>query len=120
MEIKRVGVVGCGAMGAGITQVCAQSGYQVVASEISDTLLNKGLTSISNFLAKSVAKGKLSEQDKDATLARIEGTTDTKDFLQFSSVGANDVTVKVPGFYSQCFPGEKMPPGVRCPKTCKV
>ena len=80
MEIKRVGVVGCGAMGAGITQVCAQSGYQVVASEISDTLLNKGLTSISNFLAKSVAKGKLSEQDKDATLARIKGTTDTKDF----------------------------------------
>lgn len=80
MEIKRVGVVGCGAMGSGITQVCAQSGYQVVVSEINDELLNKGLTAISNFLAKSVAKGKLSQQDKDATLARIKGTTNTNDF----------------------------------------
>ena len=80
MEIKRVGVVGCGAMGSGITQVCAQSGYQVVASEINDELLNKGLTSISNFLAKSVEKGKLSQQDKDSTLARIKGTTNSKDF----------------------------------------
>lgn len=80
MEIKRVGVVGCGAMGSGITQVCAQSGYQVVVSEINDELLNKGLTAISNFLAKSVAKGKLSQQDKDATLARIKGTTNTDDF----------------------------------------
>ncbi len=80
MEIKRVGVVGCGAMGSGITQVCAQSGYQVVVSEINDELLNKGLTAISNFLAKSVAKGKLSQQDKDSTLARIKGTTNTDDF----------------------------------------
>jgi len=67
-------------MGSGITQVCAQSGYQVVASEINDELLNKGLTSISNFLAKSVEKGKLFQQDKDSTLARIKGTTNSKDF----------------------------------------
>jgi 3-hydroxybutyryl-CoA dehydrogenase len=80
VEIKKVGVVGCGAMGAGITQVCAQSGYQVVISEINNELLNKGLTSISGFLAKSVAKGKLSQQDKDATLARIKGTTNSEDF----------------------------------------
>jgi len=80
MEIKKVGVVGCGTMGSGITQVCAQSGYQVVVSEINDELLNKGLASINNFLAKSVDKGKLSQQDKDSTLARIKGTTNTKDF----------------------------------------
>ena len=80
MEIKRVGVVGCGAVGSGITQVCAQSGYPVVVSEINDELLNKGLTSISNFLAKSMEKGKLSQQDKDSTLARIKGTTNIKDF----------------------------------------
>jgi len=80
MEIKKVGVVGCGTMGGGIVQVCAQSGYQVVASEINDELLNKGLASIDKFMAKSVEKGKLSQQDKDATLSRIKGTTDTKDF----------------------------------------
>jgi len=80
MEIKKIGVVGCGLMGSGITQVCAQSGYQVVVSEINNELLNKGLASINNFLTKSVEKGKLSQQDKDSTQARIKGTTNTKDF----------------------------------------
>ena len=80
MEIKRVGVVGCGTMGAGITQVCAQSGYQVVVSEINNELLNKGLASINSFLSKGVDKGKLSQQDKESTLSRIKGTTSTKDF----------------------------------------
>jgi 3-hydroxybutyryl-CoA dehydrogenase len=82
MEIKKVGVVGCGIMGSGITQVCAQSGYQVVVSEISDELLNKGLATISSALGRSVEKGRLSQQDKDTILARIEGTVDTKDFSQ--------------------------------------
>lgn len=67
-------------MGSGITQVCAQSGYQVVVSEVNHELLNKGLASINNFLTKSVDKGKLSQQDKDSTLARIKGTTNTQDF----------------------------------------
>jgi 3-hydroxybutyryl-CoA dehydrogenase len=80
MEIKKVGVVGCGAMGAGIAQLCAQSGYQVVASEINEELLKKGLAFIDKTLAKLVEKGKLPQPDKDATLARIKGTTNTKDF----------------------------------------
>jgi len=80
MEIKKVGVVGCGVMGSGITQVCAQSGYQVVVSEINDGLLNKGLASINSFLTKGVERGKLAQQDKESTLARIKGTTNTKDF----------------------------------------
>ena len=49
MEIKKVGVVGCGAMGSGIVLASAQSGYPVVVSEISDELLSKGLTSINKF-----------------------------------------------------------------------
>ncbi len=80
MEIKKVGVVGCGAMGAGITQLCAQSGYQVVVSEINDELLKRGMGLIDKVLARSVEKGKLSQQDKDATLGRIKGTTNTRDF----------------------------------------
>jgi len=80
MQIKKVGVVGCGFMGSGITQVCAQSGYQVVVSEINDELLNKGLTTINYYLTRSVQKGKISEQDKDPVLARIKGTTNSKDF----------------------------------------
>ena len=80
MEIKKVGVVGCGQMGGGITQVCAQSGYPVVVSEINDELLKKGLASIDSSLSRSVQKEKITQQDKDSTLARIKGTTDTKDF----------------------------------------
>ena len=80
MEIKKVGVIGCGTMGNGIVIVCAQSGYQVMVSEINDQLLNKGLASINSFLTKSVEKGKLSQPDRDSTLARIKGTTNTQDF----------------------------------------
>jgi len=80
MEIKKVGVVGCGLMGSGIAQVCAQSGYEVVASEMNGELLNKGLASISSFLTRNVKKGRLSQKEKEATLARIKGTTDTGDF----------------------------------------
>ena len=80
MGIKKVGVVGCGFMGSGITQVCAQSGYQVVVSEIDKALLNKGLASIDYYLTRGVEKGKISQQDTDSTLARIKGTTNTKDF----------------------------------------
>ncbi len=80
MEIKKVGIVGCGIMGSGITQVCAQSGYPVVVSEINEELLNKGLASINKFMTTAVDKGKLSQQDKDSAQARIKGTTNTKDF----------------------------------------
>ena len=80
MEIKKVGVVGCGQMGSGITQVCAQAGYQVIVSEINSELLNKGLASISSRLTRDVEKGRLSEQDKNSAINRIKGTTDTKDF----------------------------------------
>ena len=80
MEIKKVGVIGCGAMGGGIAQVCAQTGYTVVVSEINDQLLNKGLAAINANLTKNVDKGRISAEDKEATLARLKGTTDMKDF----------------------------------------
>jgi 3-hydroxybutyryl-CoA dehydrogenase len=80
MEIKKVGVVGCGTMGAGIVQLCAQAGYQVVVSEINEEFLNKGLASIEKALARLVEKEKISQQDKETALSRIKGTTKTKDF----------------------------------------
>jgi len=80
MEISKIGVVGCGQMGGGIAQVCAQSGYTVVVSEISDELLKKGLADIESSLARSVQKERITQQDRDAVLARIKGTTDTGDF----------------------------------------
>ncbi|MBN1367555.1 MAG: 3-hydroxybutyryl-CoA dehydrogenase [Dehalococcoidales bacterium] len=82
MEIKKVGVVGCGAMGAGIVQVCAQAGFQVVASEINDALLKRGLGLIDTLLSKDVSKQKITQADKEAIQARIKGTTDMKDFVE--------------------------------------
>ena len=80
MEIKRVGVVGAGIMGAGIVQVCAQSGYQVVVSEINDELLQKGIGTVDFFLGRAVTKEKITAEDKDEIMVRIQGTTDPKGF----------------------------------------
>jgi 3-hydroxybutyryl-CoA dehydrogenase len=80
MEIKRVGVVGAGIMGAGIVQVCAQSGYEVVVSEINEELLNKGIGTVDHFLGRAVQKEKMTAQDKDEIMGRIKGTTSVGDF----------------------------------------
>ena len=80
MEIEKVGVVGCGVMGRGITQVCAQSGYTVIVSEINQELLSKGLSSIKSALTRRVDKGQLSQQDSKAILGRIKGTTEAQEF----------------------------------------
>ena len=76
MNIEKVGVVGCGTMGAGIAQVCAQSGYQVKVSEADEAVLEKGLSSIAAFLDKGVKKGKVKEEEKEETLSRIQGGTE--------------------------------------------
>jgi 3-hydroxybutyryl-CoA dehydrogenase len=80
MEIRKVGVVGCGIMGSGITHVCAQSGYQVVAMDTSEELVNKGVNTIASQLKKGVDKGKMAKEEMDAILARIKGTTNINDF----------------------------------------
>lgn len=79
MEIKRIGVVGAGAMGNGIAQVAAQIGCEVVMRDIEDAFVDRGLKSIDKFLSKSVEKGKLKEPDKAAILGRIKGTTKVSD-----------------------------------------
>ena len=79
MEIKKVGVVGCGFMGSGIAQVSAQAGYEVTVSDVSEAVLRKGLSSIDYFLARAVEKGKITQQHKDAIMSRIKSTTDIND-----------------------------------------
>jgi 3-hydroxybutyryl-CoA dehydrogenase len=74
-EIKKVGVVGCGLMGHGIAQVSAQAGYDVVVREVSDELGAKGLAKIEKQLARAVEKGRSTQEEADAVLARIATTT---------------------------------------------
>jgi 3-hydroxybutyryl-CoA dehydrogenase len=76
MAIQTVGVVGCGLMGSGIAQVCAEAGYRTIVREVSDELLKKGLGRIEGFLKKGVEKGKLDAMRMQETLARIEGSTE--------------------------------------------
>jgi 3-hydroxybutyryl-CoA dehydrogenase len=76
MEISKVGVVGCGLMGHGIAQICAQNGWDVVVREIDQGQLDKGMAKIEKQLAKAVEKGKLEQSDADAALARISSTLD--------------------------------------------
>jgi 3-hydroxybutyryl-CoA dehydrogenase len=76
MEIRKVGVMGCGLMGSGIVQVAAQSGFQVTVLEVSKEALQTGLKRIDQFLAGGVSKGKLRPEDKEAAQARITGVTE--------------------------------------------
>jgi 3-hydroxybutyryl-CoA dehydrogenase len=80
MEIKKVGIVGCGLMGAGITEVCARAGYSTVVSEINQQLLDKGMSIIQSSLDRAVKKGRVTEQDREAMLERIKGTLKVEDF----------------------------------------
>lgn len=80
MEITKVGVVGCGLMGSGIAETCARAGYQVVALEVNEDLLRKGLARIGKSLATAVAKGKISQEQADQALSRVSGTLDLADF----------------------------------------
>lgn len=82
MDIKKVGVVGSGIMGAGIAQTCSQAGYQVVMSDINDEAVNKGLKVIVSALKRNVEKGKMSQPDMDAILGRIKSTTNLEDFAE--------------------------------------
>ena len=78
-EIKRVGVLGCGLMGSGIAQVCAQAGYDTVVREVSDALCERGLGGIGKQLGKAVEKGKLAAEERDAIVGRLRGTTRLED-----------------------------------------
>jgi 3-hydroxybutyryl-CoA dehydrogenase len=79
MAIEKVGVVGCGLMGAGIAQVAAQSGCDVVVREVSPELVEKGLKSIEKNLARLVEKGTLTAADRDAVRGRLRGTAKLED-----------------------------------------
>ena len=76
MGIEKVGVLGCGLMGAGIAEICAKAGIETYVREVNDELLDKGLGRIQRSLDKAVSKGKLEEAQRDEALARITGTTD--------------------------------------------
>jgi 3-hydroxybutyryl-CoA dehydrogenase len=76
VEIRKVGVVGLGTMGAGIAQISVQSGFETVGREVSDELAERGRATIERYLGRGVEKGRLSEADLGAAVGRLALTTD--------------------------------------------
>src|SRR5499427_5123964 len=79
MPINKVAVLGCGLMGAGIAQVCAQAGHEVTVIEVAEEFLNKGLGAIKKQLDKAVEKSKMDPQSRDGLLSRLHGSTKLED-----------------------------------------
>jgi 3-hydroxybutyryl-CoA dehydrogenase len=86
MEVKKIGVIGAGQMGHGIALVSAKAGFQVVLNDIKDDFVQGGLAKIDKFLAKSVAKGRMEESEKEAIQSRITGTVDLKEMADVDLV----------------------------------
>ncbi len=80
MAIRNVGVVGCGLMGGGIAQTCAQSGYETIVLEVNQQFLDKGMARIYSAWDTMVNKGKLSQGQVDENRARLHGALDLADF----------------------------------------
>jgi 3-hydroxybutyryl-CoA dehydrogenase len=80
VEIRTVGVVGCGLMGSGIAEVCARAGYTTIVREINQDLLDKGRARIEHSLGAAVDRGKVTAVERDDALQHLRGTTTLDDF----------------------------------------
>jgi 3-hydroxybutyryl-CoA dehydrogenase len=88
MEIKKVGVLGCGLMGAGIAQVAATAGFETVVKEVSDDLIAKGFGGIEKSLAKFAEKGTITTEQQNQIRGRLSGTT------SFSELADCDIIIE--------------------------
>ena len=88
MEIKKVGVLGCGLMGAGIAQVAATAGFETVVREVSDELIAKGFGGIEKSLARFAEKGTITGDQQREIRGRLQGTT------SFADLGDCDIIIE--------------------------
>ncbi len=86
MDVRKIGVVGAGAMGTGIANVAIMNGYEVVLRDIDISYVEKSTQNMAKFMARSVEKGKMSEEQRQAALARIRPTTALEDFADVDFV----------------------------------
>ncbi len=80
MAISKIGILGAGAMGGGIAQVAAQSGYEVVLSDVEMSIVDRAHSRMAAFMDKSIEKGRLTAEQKEESLSRINRTTGISDF----------------------------------------
>ena len=84
--MQTIGILGCGLMGSGIAQVCAQSGYRTIVREVDQSLVDQGLGRIKKFLNEGVKRGKVSTEDRDKVMANLSGTTQVADLAEVDIV----------------------------------
>lgn len=82
MNIKTIGVVGAGSMGTGIANLAAMNGFNVILRDIDEKYLQNALNRMDKFMEKSVARGKMTEEQKQQTLDRIKPTTNLNDMVE--------------------------------------
>jgi 3-hydroxybutyryl-CoA dehydrogenase len=80
LTMSKVGVVGCGLMGSGIAQTCAESGYETIVSEVNQELLDRGLARIYSAWGTLVSKGKIPQEQADENRAGVRGTLNLEEF----------------------------------------
>jgi 3-hydroxybutyryl-CoA dehydrogenase len=88
IDIKTIGVIGAGQMGSGIAHVCASAGIDVLLHDLSEDRINAGLATVNGHMARQVAKGAMSEQDRQRALSRI------KPALRYEDLGACDLVIE--------------------------
>jgi 3-hydroxybutyryl-CoA dehydrogenase len=79
IDIKKIGVVGCGTMGSGICEVVARSGFDVIFSEMDDGAERAGRERIERSVGRAVARGKLQQAEADELLGHLSSTTELAD-----------------------------------------
>jgi 3-hydroxybutyryl-CoA dehydrogenase len=82
MKIRKVGVLGCGLMGAGIAEVAARAGFETVVREVSEEVVEKGLAKLRGSLDKAVERGKLEAAERDKAWGRLRGVVDLGDLAE--------------------------------------
>ena len=87
-DIKTVGVIGAGQMGAGIAHVCALNGYNVLLNDVSPDQIDKGLDAVRKGLERQVAKGQISQGEMDAVMGRVKAAPD------YASLGDADIVIE--------------------------
>lgn len=98
LEIKKIAVVGAGAMGSGIAYICALKGYEVSITEVNEELLKRGTTKIREMVVEGVSRGKLGPKDAEQVMKRVQGTTSIPDAVKDADLAIEavfeDISVK--------------------------
>ncbi len=86
MQIKKVAVIGAGAMGSGIAYICAMKGYEVAITEVNEDFLKRGVTKIRQMIVDGVSRGKLLPKEAEAVLGKVKGSTDITEAVRDADI----------------------------------